>query len=138
MSADERRDDIDVEGAAVVEISLVNRLEGVLVASIKAGGELNGGVGAGAEVESSALDLCRSSSVAGSFLGVAVADVGTWKSSCISSICAVGVLDGAGALKSGCEVDEGVSVDSEWSVASGGGDGWCCTSDGSSEGLLVG
>jgi hypothetical protein len=122
----------------MVEISLVNSLEGVLVASIKTSSEFNGGVRARAKVESSALDLCRCSSVAGSFLGVAVTDVGSCKSSCIGSICAVGVLDGAGALESGSEVDEGVSVDGEWSGTSGGGDGWCCTSEGSSEGLLVG
>jgi hypothetical protein len=118
LSADEGRDDVNVESGSMVEISLVDSLEGVLIASIETGGEFDSGVGAGAEVEGGALDLCGCGSVAGSFLSVAVTYVGSWEGSCVGGVGACVVLDGAGALESGSKVDKGVSVDGEGSLAS--------------------
>ena len=57
MSADERGDDLNVQGGAVVEILLVDSLERVFRASVKTVSEFDGGIGAGAEVKSSTLDL---------------------------------------------------------------------------------
>ncbi len=138
MSADEGRDNIDVERGSMVKIDLVDSLERVLIASIKTGGEFDGGVGAGPKVESGTLDLCRSSSVAGIFLGVAVSHVDSGKFFRVGCVCTVVILDGAGSLKSRSEVDKGVSVDSEWSVTGGGGDGWGCATESASESLFVG
>lgn len=77
----------------MVEISLVDSLEGVLLAPVKTGGEFDGGVGARAEVESSALDLCGCCGVAGILLGVAVTDLGIGEGSRVGSVGACGVLD---------------------------------------------
>lgn len=51
LPADETGDDLDVEGAAVVEVSRVGGGERLLLAAVEAGGELNGRVAAGPEVQ---------------------------------------------------------------------------------------
>jgi len=79
----------------VLEICLVDSLEGVFLASIKSSGELDSGVRARAEIESSALDLCGCCSVASGLLGVAISDIGTGKSSGVGCVRAGGVLNGA-------------------------------------------
>lgn len=51
LPADETRDDLDVEGAAVVEVGRVGGRERLLLAPVEAGGELDGRVAAGPEVQ---------------------------------------------------------------------------------------
>lgn len=51
LAADEARDDLDVEGAAVVEVGRVGGRKRLLLAAVEAGGELDGRVAAGAKVQ---------------------------------------------------------------------------------------
>ena len=78
----------------MVEINLVDSLEGVLGASVKISSELNGGVGARAEIKSSALDLCGCCGIAGGLLSIAVAHTGTGEGSRVGGIGACVVLNG--------------------------------------------
>ena len=94
LLADKTRDDLDVERGPVVEINLVDSLEGVLSASVKTRGEFNGGVGARAEIKSSALDLCGCCGIAGGLLSIAVAHTGTGEGSRVGGIGACVVLNG--------------------------------------------
>ena len=77
------------------EVYLVHCLERVFLASIKTSGEFNSRVGARAEVESGALDLCGSCSIASGLLGIAVTYVGSSKGFRVGSIRAGGILDSA-------------------------------------------
>jgi hypothetical protein len=79
----------------VVEIRLVDRLEGGFIASVKTVGEFDGWVGARAEVESSALDLSRRCGVAGGLLSIAVSYSGTREFPCVGGIGACVILDRA-------------------------------------------
>jgi len=79
----------------VVEIRLVDRLEGGFIAPVKTVGEFDGWVGARAEVESSALDLSRCCGVASGLLSIAISYVGTRESPCVGGIGACGILDRA-------------------------------------------
>jgi len=79
----------------VVEIHLVDGLEGGFIASVKTVSEFDSWVGARAEVESSALDLSRCCGVAGGLLSIAVSYIGTRESSCVGGIGACGILDRA-------------------------------------------
>lgn len=51
LAADEARDDLDVEGAAVVEVGRVGGRERLLLAAVETRGELDGGVAAGTKVQ---------------------------------------------------------------------------------------
>lgn len=51
LAADETRDDLDVEGAAVVEVSRVGGRERLLLAAVETSRELDGRVAAGAKVQ---------------------------------------------------------------------------------------
>ncbi len=79
----------------MVEIHLVNSLEGGLSESVKAHGEFDGWVGARAEVESSALDLSRCCGVASGLLSIAVSYIGTRESPCVGGIRTCGILNSA-------------------------------------------
>lgn len=138
----------------MVEISLVDGLEGVLFSAVETGGELNGGVSAGAEVEGSAhAEFGRGGGVAGLFLGVAVS-YGAGLGTAVHGVGAGVVLDlrlldgpgrerggktySAGSLKRSTCVDEGGAVDRERTVSGGGNDWWCGSTESSSESLDVG
>lgn len=54
--ADEVRDDLDIKSGAMVEIVLVYRFEGVILASVETETKLNSRVAAAAEVETSSGD----------------------------------------------------------------------------------
>lgn len=79
----------------MVEIHLVDSLEGGFIASIETLGEFDGWVGARAEIESSSLDFSRYCGVAGGLLRIAVSYIGTRESPCVCGIRAYGILDRA-------------------------------------------
>jgi hypothetical protein len=79
----------------MVEIHLVDSLEGGFIASVKTVGEFDGWVGARAEVKSSALDLSRCCGVASGLLSIAISYIGARESPCVGGIRACGILDRA-------------------------------------------
>lgn len=91
-----------------------------------------------ASLELSGGDRGSSCGVTGILLSSAVRNGGSAKSTGVCGVGAGVVLDRAGSLESGSLTYEGVSVHGEWSGSSGGGNGWCYASEGSSEGLDVG
>lgn len=119
LLADEVRDDLDVQCRSVVEVGVVDSLERSFLASVKADGELNSWVGAGAEVKSLTLGLLcggLSSGIALLLLVTALSDTSI-EGSGVGSVGASIVLDGARSLESSTDVDEGGTVDGEWAVA---------------------
>lgn len=78
-----------------------------------------------------------SSSVAGSFLGVAIR-YATSNGLAVDGVGAGVVLDGAAALEGGAGVDKGVAVDGEGAGTSGGLNWWCCAAECAGEFLDVG
>lgn len=75
LAADEPRDDLDVEGAAVVEVGRVGGRERLLLAAVEARGELDGRVAAGAEVKGLGLagaELAQAAELLGAGGGVAL------------------------------------------------------------------
>lgn len=121
-SADEAGDDVDVESGALAEVTLVVGGEGGLTATVKAISELDGGVGARAEVKSTvlaglddALHLEVGGGTALVLLSVAVADASV-NLARVGSVGASVVLDGARALNGGAQVLEGSTVGLEGAV----------------------
>lgn len=111
------------------EGGLINRREGCLLAAVETLGELDGGIGAAAEVNVLAdAELAEralggaTSGAARLLLGVAVADRGVDLAG-VGGVGAGVVLDGARALDRGAQVDEGGALDGEGTVARAADDG---------------
>jgi hypothetical protein len=132
-AADEAADDVDVQCRSVAEVGRIDGAERRLIATVEALDKLDGRVAAGAEVERAdlagldnlaALHLLQ---VAGGealgLLGIAVADVGVDLAG-VGGVCAVGVLNGAGALEGGAGIQEGRTVDLEWTLVVRLNDSW--------------
>lgn len=141
LLADEVRDDLDVQGRAVVEVGLINGGEGVLVGPVLLDAEGDGGVAAGAKVESGTAELAqllgRGGSVALVLLSVAVGD-GEAARSGVGSRSAGVVLNSTAPLQSRTGVDKGRAVYREGTVARRALNGRGSTAESASEGLDVG
>ena len=129
LAADVVGDDLDVQGRAVSEGSLVNRGERRLLAAVKVVGELDGRVGAAAEVDVLAdaelAERALGDTAGGTaclLLGVAVADRGIDLAG-VGGVGAGVVLDGAGTLDGGAYIDEGRALDGERTVTRTADDG---------------
>jgi hypothetical protein len=87
---------------------------------------------------SSPANLCSSSSIASSFLRIAIPNGGSSKRARVGGVTAGSVLNRTRALESSGLVDEGRAIDREWAVTSSLDDGGCGTTERTSEGLHVG
>jgi hypothetical protein len=116
LAADEARNDLDVEGTAVVEVGRVSGGKGLLLAAVETCGELDGRVGARAEVEAGLAELTQLLAAGG---GVTLVLLSTTVGDAEVTLARVGgvgagvVLDGTAALEGGALVHEAGTVHRE-------------------------